>query len=113
MKIALTLPDGTVINPPGGVPRGGLDITGVNVIFVVIEILMLGALLFAVYQILIGGIALTMSRGHKESIKKAQEQVIFAVVGIVLIFLIFLGVNALSHLLGANLFPFLPNASIH
>jgi hypothetical protein len=104
--LSLTL-NGTPIDPPPGVPKGGLNDAGVNVIVVAIDLLILGAVLFSLYQILTGGISLAMSRGDKEMIKKTREKVVFAVLGLIIIFLVFAGINALSSFVGTPLLPFL------
>jgi uncharacterized protein YacL len=109
MKIALTLPgmNGTPVDTPPGVPTGGLNNTGTSVIVVAIDLLILGAILFSLYQILTGGMSLAMSRGNKEILKKTREKVVFAVFGLIITLLVIVAINALSSFVGTPLLPFL------
>lgn len=112
MKIAtLSIPgtDGIDSNLPPGVPTGGLEGTGKNTIETFITIIVIMAILFSLWLILTGGISIIMSKGDKEKLKRARSKVTYAVVGLVLIFFVFVGMNILGSFMGFTLVPFLFN----
>lgn len=85
-QIALSI-DGTPIVAPSAVPTGGLFGQGqlalqgmVGLFFIVMILAGLG---FAI----IAGIRWTMSEGKKEAIQQARDQLMYVVIGIVVIFL--------------------------
>lgn len=108
MKIALSIPKYGNIdsNLPSGVPTGGLDGAKKGIILPILEILVVGAVLFALYQLVTGGLNIIMSRGNKEKVKKAREKIINAILGLIFIFLSFLAINILGSFIGTSLFPF-------
>lgn len=113
-KIALKIP-GVDGNPmqidsglPPGVPTGGLETTGQNAIFVFIVLTVAIAILFALWSILKGGLDIIMSAGHKEGVKSGRERVIYALLGLVFVFLSFVLIGAINAFFGGNLLPFVP-----
>jgi len=107
MKIALTIPGYSPINPGGNVPTGGLFGTGANIIRTFIILFITISILVALYLIVQGGIDIIMSRGHKESIVRGREKVIFAFVGLIFILLAYFLVNVAKAFFGFDLIPFL------
>lgn len=109
MKIALSIPGtgGTPIQIdsglPKGVPTGGLSGTGQNVIWVAIELLLVGAVLLSIYSIIRGGINIITSGGDKEKFQRGRERVRYSIIGLIVIFLSFLLVNIIGALFGINL----------
>lgn len=110
--LTLSIPDsgGTPIQiePPSGVPSGGLFEgnkagTGVNAIWVGIELLLVGAILLSLSFIIRGGINMMTSGGDKEKFQRGRERVRYAIIGLIVIFLSFLMVNIIGTLLGVNL----------
>lgn len=110
-KIALTIPgmNGTPIDSglPIGVPTGGLGTSGSNIILTLINMFLVVATLFALYQAIVGGMAIITSRGSKEGLKKSWEKVLFAFIGLIFIFFSFAAINILSSFVGIPLLPFL------
>ena len=113
MKIALSIPGtgGTPIKIdsglPEGVPTGGLFGTGQNIIWVAIELFILGAILLSVSYIIRGGINMMSSGGDKEKFQRGRERVRYAIIGLVVIFFSFAMVNIIGTLFGVNLLPLL------
>jgi hypothetical protein len=109
MRIALTLPgmNGAPVDSDLPVPTGGLFGTGTNAIRAFILIAVIGSILFAFYLILQGGMDLITSQGHKEKIVHAREKIIFAILGLLFIFLCFILMSAANAFTGTNLlYPF-------
>ncbi len=116
--LSLTIPgtNGTPVQVdsglPKGVPVGGLfneqgqttnTGTGINAIVAAIEILFLGAFLFALYTIIRGGINMITSGGEKERFAKGRERVRYAIIGLVVIFLSIFLVNLIGNFFGVPL----------
>ena len=108
-KLTLSIPgtDGTPIKIdsglPKGVPTGGLFGTGQNIIWVAIELFILGAILLSVYYIIRGGINMTTSGGDKEKFQRGRERVRYAIIGLIFIFFSIFFVNLIGTLFGINL----------
>ena len=117
MKIALTIPgpNGAPMQIGSGVPvpTGGLfDATGnagigIVIIRTFVSLIVLISIFAALYFILIGGLNMITSRGHKESIKNNREAIIYAILGLFFVFLSFVIMQALGAFVGVDLFSFL------
>lgn len=109
MKIALSIPGfGKIDSPEGlpqGVPTGGLT-TGLNIIWVFIILITIIAILVALWFVIRGGFDIIQSRGQKEKLNSGRERVIYALFGLIMIFLSFVFMSVLSAFFGANLLPF-------
>ena len=109
MKIALTIPGtgGTPIkidsDLPQGVPTGGL-IKGNEIIGVLIEIILIGAILFALFTIFRSGISMITSGGQKEKFQMERERIRYAIIGLVVVFMSFFLVNLFGSVFGIT-FP--------
>jgi hypothetical protein len=103
MKIALKIPFYGQIDTGVPVPTGGLSTTGANVVRLIVIFLVLAAIFVALYYILIAGLNLITSRGHKENIKNNRDALVFAILGLFLIFLSFFFINFLGTFVGYNL----------
>jgi len=116
MKIALSIPGFGKIDSglPKGVPTGGLFKegdkvvagTGINAIWVAIELFLLGAVLLSLYQIIRGGINITSSGGDKEKFQRGRERLRYGIIGLIVIFMSFFLVNLIGSLFGINLLSF-------
>ena len=112
MKFALSIPGtgGTPIQIdsglPTGVPTGGLFGTGQNIIWVAIELFILGAILLSIFYIIRGGINMTTSGGDKEKFTAGRERVRYAIIGLIVIFLSIFMVNFIGGFFGVNLLSF-------
>jgi predicted small integral membrane protein len=65
------------------------------------------AIFLALYYILIGGLNMITSRGHKESIASNRDAIYYAILGLVFVFLSFFIMNVLGKVYGLDLFSFL------
>lgn len=110
MKIALSIPGsgGTPIKlePPVGVPSGGLSGTGQNIIWVGVEIALVGAVLLSLFFIIRGGINMMTSGGDKEKFTEGRERVRYAIIGLIVVFLSIFMVNFIGGFFGVNLLSF-------
>src|SRR5258708_1989340 len=79
-------------NPYGGNIFG----TAINLLFVVAALMALG---FIVY----GGIKIITSEGDPKNIDAARKTIIYAIVGLGLVFFSYLIINVLGHFLGIDL----------
>ena len=107
MKIALTIPgtNGTPmkIDESLPVPTGGLFDTGQDAIHVFFILTLVISILVALYYIGAGGLDMITSEGEKEKLKRGREKVMYAVVGLFVIFLSFTALNIISAFFGFDL----------
>ncbi len=116
MKIALSIPGsgGTPIQlePPSGVPSGGLFNkagnagTGINTIDALLGLLIIIAVCFCVYNIGQAAISIITSGGEKEKFKSGRERIRYAIIGLILLFFSFLFINVIGKFFGVNLLSF-------
>lgn len=99
---------------PSGVPTGGiLDSagnpagTGVKAIQVFIIFVVIVAILFTLWEMGKGGLEIIQSRGIKEKIKSGRERLFYGVFGLIMLFLSFLFIRAISAFFGFDIVPFL------
>ena len=85
------------------VPTGGL-IKGNEIIGVLIEIIFIGAILFALLNIIRGGINIITSGGQKERFEMGRERVRYAIIGLIVVFTSFFLVNLFGKVFGIT-FP--------
>lgn len=109
-KIALGIP-GTVngmpttiqVNTPYSVNCGPNGDCLSAILGGVVSILFVAAILLSLAYLIWGGLDWTMSGGDKTKLSKARLKLIYAMIGLVLVFLAFFIVNLLSKFLGINL----------
>ena len=108
-KLTLSIP-GTGGTPvqidsglPKGVPTGGLFDTGQNIIWVAIELFIVGAILLFIYYVIRGGINIITSGGDKEKFQRGRERVRYSIIGLIVIFFSIFMVNFIGGLFGVNL----------
>ena len=118
MKIALSIPGtgGTPIQIdsglPTGVPTGGLfDTAGnpgpaINIINVLLEVTIIIAVVFCVYNIGQAAINMMTSGGEKEKFKSGRERLRYAIIGLILIFLSFFFIKIIGKAFDVNLLFF-------
>ncbi len=97
MKDLLALTIGTTpIEAPNGIPTGGLpkayDI-GSSILLLIFVVAILLALAFIIW----GSIRWIMSGGDKTKVQSARNTLIYAVVGLIFIFLSFLIINLITY----------------
>lgn len=122
MKIALTLPgmNGTPIdsNLPGGAPSGGLfnyadpnnpivGGAGINIIRTFVILIVIVAIMFALWAVGKTGWDLITSRGHKEKLKVDADRIFYVGFGLIMVFLSFVFLSIAKAFFGVDLLPFL------
>lgn len=80
--LALTLPGGKTVDPPGDIPKGGVD-TLSSVLSVGIQWMIIIAILLSLVFLVLGGIQWTSSGGDKGKIAAARSKITFALVGLI------------------------------
>lgn len=91
IKLALTVPgpgDGYKLDPVANMPSGGFSLLR-ELITWATTTLMIGATLLCILIIIFGGIRIITSGGDKAGLEAGRNLVIYAIVGLVIIFLSF------------------------
>jgi hypothetical protein len=101
--LALTLPGGRTVQPPGDVPTGGLD-TLANGLDVALNIMMILAIVLTLVFLVLGGLQWTSSGGDKGKIAAARQKLTFAIVGLIVALSAFFIVNVFGAFFGVSLF---------
>ena len=114
--LSLSIPGfGKIDSPTGlptGTPVGGLFKeeggklvagTGQNIIWVGVELFLVGAVLLSLYYIIRGGINMMTSGGDKEKFQAGRERVRYAIIGLIVVFLSIFMVNFIGGFFGVNL----------
>lgn len=91
--LALKIGDYT-INPPAGVPTGGISSLN-NLISLVTNLLFIAAIVISLFYLIWGGFDWIFSGGDKQKLANARNKVIYAVVGLIIVFLAIFIVNLL------------------
>jgi len=97
--IALSV-NGKKINGPTGVPTIETGTTLNKLISVGIELLILLALILCIVFIVWGGINWIMSEGDKQRLNQARQKVLFAVIGLIVVFLAFAIISFIFQVFG-------------
>lgn len=101
--LALTLPGGRTIIPPGDIPKGGVD-TLSSAIGVGIQVMIIVAILLSLVFLVLGGLQWTSSGGDKGKIAGARSKITFAIVGLIVALSAFFIVGIFGTFFGVNLF---------
>lgn len=112
-KIALTVPgnpEGTpyILKPVAGMPSSG----GINTINAIVQwatttLLIVGSLL-AILLIIFGGIKIITSGGDKAALESGRKFVVFAVIGLAIIFSSFFIMSVIQSIFGVRLLGGIP-----
>jgi hypothetical protein len=100
--LALTLPNGKTIDPPAGVPRGGITYLG-KVLGNAVSMFMLAVIIATLFFIVFGAIQWTSSNGEKEKIAAARKKITWALIGLIVALLAYFLINVLGGFFGVNL----------
>ncbi len=101
-KLALTI-DGKPIPVPSGVPTGGLFTTGENIIRAFIGLAFIIAVLMALAYLILGGIKVITAGGDQKQWAAAKQQILFAVIGLIIVLTAFLIISIISGFFGIKL----------
>jgi len=89
----------------GKMPQGGVD-TLPNIIHVGLDLLLLAAIFLSLFFLVWGGFNWLMSEGEKQRINNARQKIIYAVLGLIVVFASFLIINVIyGFFLGNNASP--------
>ena len=106
--VSLSLPNpggGTkTIEAPTGVPTGGFNTIGIDIIHPAINLLFLVGILLALVSILYSGIQWIISTGEKQKVQSARNRIIYSITGLIIILLSFIIMNLVFDLLGFRSF---------
>lgn len=83
-ELALIL-NGTSIPAPTGIPSGGFDTSGINIIQVALTILFILADVAALAFVIYAGIQWAMSGGDKQKIQSARNRLVYSIIGLIVI----------------------------
>lgn len=110
--LSLTIPGYGQIDAPAGIPTGGFtdSATGNSIIGWGLQVAFVIAVILVLFLIIYGGIQWMTSGGDKEKISAARNRIIYAIIGLVIIFLSVFLINIVLYLFGAPRFVG-PNAS--
>lgn len=102
--ISLSLPGGYNIQPPAGVPTGGLGAgeggqkalqVGITAVFII-------GIILAVVFVIVSGIQWVLSGGDKQKLQNARNRLTYSIIGLIVIVASFLIVSVVIQLLGGN-----------
>ncbi len=101
--LALTLPGGQTVNPPGGVPQGGLAVTS-KVIGNVTSIMLILTVILSLIFLIVGGMQWIQSGGDKQKVAGARARITYAIIGLVVALVSFFIVNVVGLIFNVKLF---------
>jgi len=104
-QLALTLPGGQTINPPAGVPAGGLTTLNTALSGAITLFLVLSVFLTLIFLIL-GGVQWISSGGDKAKIQSARGRITWAIIGLIVAMLSFFIVNLIGFFFKVDLLQF-------
>lgn len=87
-ELALSI-NGQQIIAPVGVPNGGFDIYGINIIQAALTILFVLAFVAALAFVIFAGIQWVLSGGDKQKIQSARNRLMYSIIGLIVISLSF------------------------
>lgn len=105
-KIALNLPGGYKIEGVEGMPtQEGVPFVN-DLIQWGVTMLLIGGSLLCLILLVMGGIQWITSGGDKNGIEAARKRIVYALIGLVIIFLSFMIMKFIGNLFGLNLLRF-------
>lgn len=101
--LAISLP-GYNIQPPNGIPQGGLETGGAGqrLIQLGIEFIFILGVVLTVVFVIISGIQWITSAGDKEKVQKARARLTYSIIGLLVIVSAFFIISVVISLLGGN-----------
>ncbi|MCL6096058.1 MAG: hypothetical protein M1444_00020 [Patescibacteria group bacterium] len=97
-ELALSI-NNTSIPVPRGIPSGGFDTNGINIIQAALTILFVLADVAALAFVIFAGIQWIISGGDKQKIQSARNRLIYSIVGLIVITLSFVIVRIVIDLI--------------
>ncbi len=100
-RLALNLPGGYSITPPGNVPQSGIT-SGQNLLQAALGIAFLIGIVLAIAFVIYSGIQWAISGGDKQKLQQARSRITFSIIGLIVVLASFLIVNVVFALLGGS-----------
>lgn len=94
---------GVNVQPPAGIPSGGLGTKGYPIIHLAINLLLLAAMLLSMGYIIFGGLKWVTSSGDKQKLQNARMTIMYAIIGLIISFLSFLIIQTVGKFFGVTL----------
>lgn len=102
--LALTLPNGKTIGSGGSqIPTGGMDVVKKVASSSIAIFLIVGVVTCLVF-IVLGGIQWTSSEGDKSKVTAARSKIIYAILGLIIMFLAFFIMSIIGGTFGVKFF---------
>ncbi len=93
------------IHGVSGMPEGGPDPL-LTIVRTGLDLLLVGAILLSLFFLIWGGFNWLMSEGDKQRVSSARQKVVWAIIGLLVVFFAFLIINAIyNFLLGSGAAP--------
>ena len=100
LALSVAGPNGQIEVTAKGVPSGGL-IELARAIGVAFDLLFIAAILLCLFVIIWGGFSWMTSGGDKQKLSQARQKIVFAVIGLIVVFLAIFIVNLIWTLFGS------------
>jgi hypothetical protein len=100
--LALTLPGGQTVNPPAGMPTGGIN-TVAKVVANGLTLLLIITTILTLIYLLLGGLAWIQSGGDKQKLTQARARLTYAIIGLVVALGSFFLINVIGFVFKVNL----------
>ncbi len=101
--LALTLPDGTSVQAPSGLPSNLTDSSTIyNIPQFAVTLLIVGVVVLSIVMILFSGIQWITSQGDPKAIEGARKRITYAVIGLIVAMASFIIVSIAITLLGGD-----------
>lgn len=93
--LTLTLPNGQTVNPPAGVPQGGVNAVS-KAIGSGITIMLIATTVLSLIFLIVGGIQWVQSGGDKQKLAGARARITYAIIGLIVALVSFFIVGAVG-----------------
>lgn len=107
--LSLTIEGAPIQAPPevqNIVNKAGEAPFGQNIIKLGVELVLIGVILLALFYLIYGGIKLIISRGEKQMVQQAREQMMYAILGLIIAFSSFFILAVIGKIFGIKLIGF-------
>lgn len=99
--LALSIPGYGNLDAPSGIPSGSA-FSLQNIIRVSITLLLIGGVIFALAVLILSGIQWITSGGDKQKLQQARARIVYAIIGLIVIFASFFILNFIASFFGIS-----------
>jgi hypothetical protein len=101
--LTLQIPGGnSITSPVKGIPQGGPS-TLADIISVGFQLALLVGLFTCLFMLVWGGFDWMISQGDKQRLNQARQKLVFAIIGVTVMFLSFLLINVIYNFFGIRM----------